>query len=131
METLTRLTWFNRLALAIVAVATGLLLTSGRPLTAVSVGLAIPILLVVIWRSQRGLGSDADRANAAQPYDERDRALGRFGFAIVGQVAILAQLAVALWALVYRPVAIPSEMTKLVALALVWAAANEWAARRA
>lgn len=127
---LTRLSWFNRIALSVLVVGTVLLLVRGHWITASIVAPAVPIMAWLALRSMKGAGSDYDRVNAAQPYDERDAAVITAGFSFLGQFVFIAQLALTLWALAVRPATVIEELARLLAIGIALGVGNWLAARR-
>lgn len=131
MQTLTSLTWFNRIGLVVLAVGIPYLVVQREWIGAAVWTIALVYLSIAVNRSVRGRAGDTERVDAAQPYDERDAAAIRSGFAVVGQVAFLAQVAIVIW-LMGQPVdeRILIESVKMVALAVVLGVANRAALKR-
>lgn len=127
-----RISTFNLLYLALF-VGGGLWCLVAGVWTMGVVLLAVAVLLgAVIARSRRGAGSDTERLNAVQPYDEREQAASTWAFAVVGQAALLGLTAVfiGLVATGAGPEMLPVALG-LLALAVVWGVANRVAVRRA
>ena len=132
MQTLTSLTWFNRIGLAILAVGIPYLVVQQEWIGAVAWTIALAYLAVSVRRSVTARADDRERVAAAQPYDERDAAAIRSAFSVVGQVAFLGQVAIVIW-FMGQPVdeRILIESAKVLVLAVVLGLANRAALQRA
>ena len=131
MQTLAATTWFNRIALLVLAAGVAYLFARDQTTPAVLWLLALLYLAFSVVRSVRGRAGDTERVDAAQPFDERDAAAVRSGFALVGQVAFIAQIAIVIWHM-GRPEepGLLVEAGKSVALAIVLGVGNRAALRR-
>lgn len=131
METLTATTWFNRIALLVLAAGVAYLFAQGQTTPAILWLVALLYAAFSVVRSVRGQGGDTERVDAAQPFDERDAAAVRSGFALVGQVAFIAQIAIVIWHM-GRPEepGLIVEAVKVVVLAVVLAVGNRAGLRR-
>jgi hypothetical protein len=131
MQTLTALTWFNKIGLAVLGVGVVYLALAGQSTAAILWSAGLLYLCVAVYRSVRGRAGDTERVDAAQPYDERDAAAIRSGFAAVGQVAFLGQVAIVIWHM-GRPdePGLLVESVKVVVLAVVLGVANRAALQR-
>lgn len=99
-------------------------------LGAVFLGLSL-FLGLAIARSRRGAGSDTERLNAVQPYDEREQAASTWAFAIVGQAALLGLTALFVGQIASRDGEADAVVVLgLLGLAVVWGVANRLAVRR-
>lgn len=129
---LPQVSWFNRVGLALLVVGITYLALRGQWVYTVLLALVLGYLAYSVLRARRGAADDSERVNAAQPFDERDASVSTHGFALVGQVAILAQFAYVIW-LMGRPGSdtLQIEGWKLFALALVMGVGNWLALRRA
>ena len=132
MQTLTSLTWFNKIGLAVLTVGIAYLVVRGEYVGAAAWGIALAYLAVSVRRSVTARADDRERVAAAQPYDERDAAAMRSAFSVVGQVAFLGQVAIVIWYM-GQPIdeRILVESAKVVALAVVLGLANRSALQRA
>jgi hypothetical protein len=102
----------------------------GLPREALLLGFALVLGVLGIYRGRRVLASDVDRVDALEYLDERDRAIARDGFAVVGALALVVSTVefVLMSALAPDWAWLPTAQTLL--LATVWAFANHAAARR-
>lgn len=128
---LAPLTWFNKVGFVLLATGVTYLAVAGQSTAAMLWGAGLVYLVVAAYRSMHGRAGDTERVDAAQPYDERDEAAVRSGFAVVGQVAFLGQIAVVIWHM-GRPdePGLFLEMAQVVILAVVLGVANRVALRR-
>lgn len=131
MQSFTKVTWFNRVGLLILAIGIPYLVMSGQPFAAGLWLIALAYLGFSVRRSITARADDQERVSAAQPYDERDSAAMTRAFALVGQFAFLAQVAIIIWHM-GRPdePGLLVEALKTVALAVVLGIGNRTALRR-
>lgn len=132
MQTLTSLTWFNKIGLTVVTVGIAYLVAQGEYVGAAIWVVALAYLGFAVRRSVTARADDRERVAAAQPYDERDAAAIRSAFSVVGQVAFLGQLAIVIWYM-GQPIdaRILIESAKVLVLAVVLGLANRAALQRA
>lgn len=105
-------------------------LVAGRwPLAAVlAAGLGLGVFSA--RRARRPAASDTERVARNEYQDERDRAIGRAGFAVVGVVAMVVSIVECMAALVFQAVPLWPAALQLVVLAVAKTAADQVAAQR-
>jgi hypothetical protein len=132
MQTLTATTWFNRITLLVLSAGIVYLFVLGQTTAAVLWLAGVLYAAFSVVRSVSGRARDTTRVDAAQPFDERDAAAVRSGFALVGQVAFIAQLAIVIWHM-GRPEepGLLVEAGKVVVLAVALGVGNRAALRQA
>lgn len=130
MQTITSLSWFNKIGLVVLAVGIPYLVIQGQWIGAAVWAVALVYLAIAAIRSVQGRAEDAERVSAAQPFDERDDSAIRSGFAAVGQVAFLGQIAIVIWLMGQPDGPLLLEAAKLVVLAAVLGIANRSALKR-
>ncbi|MGA8046818.1 MAG: hypothetical protein WCA30_11205 [Dermatophilaceae bacterium] len=131
MQTLTSLTWFNKIGLVVLTGGIAYLVVRGEYVGAAIWAVALAYLAFSVRRSVTARADDRERVAAAQPYDERDAAAIRSAFSVVGQVAFLGQVAIVIWYM-GQPIdeRILIESVKVVVLAVVLGLANRSALQR-
>lgn len=126
---LQRITWFNRAMLVVLAAGAVLALVKGLWIPAVVLAVAFAIMAALIVRAAGGGGSDQTRIDAAQPYDEREARVALSGFALAGQVAVVVQTGLVIYAMVTDQDCLQTEAMRLFLLGAVVAFGNARALR--
>lgn len=98
------------------------------PALVLAVGLVLGV--VSTRRARRPDASDATRIGANEYQDERDRAIGRDGFAVVGVVAIVLSVVACMVSLVFQVIPLWPAAGQLVVLAVAKMVADQVAAQR-
>jgi cadmium resistance protein CadD (predicted permease) len=93
-------------------------------------GLGLVLLAVGIYRARRVLATDVNRVDAIEYLDERDRAMARDGFAVVGVAALVLSLAEFVLMSIFVPDWAWILACQSTLLAVVWVIGNRVAARR-
>jgi hypothetical protein len=110
----------------------GLVTTLALGLWSQAGGLGVALVLgaIGIWRGRRPGATDVTRVDALEYADERDRAIARDGFAVVGVVALCLSVVQFVVVSVVLPEWTPFASGQLLLLAVVGVVANRVAASR-
>lgn len=127
------MSWWNAAFTVMIVVCLVLMLVLGRWFAAIVMAVLLVAFVASVLYARTARASDVTRLNAAEYADERDRAMGAFGLAVVGVTAMFTSMAMFILAILLLPPTHPMVFVvwgQLVLLAVVWLVANWIAVRR-
>lgn len=120
----------NALLLAVLVAGLVATLLLGLWPQAVVMALLLLVIGVSAWVGRRESASDVTRVDSLEYRDERDRAIARDGFAVVGVLALVITVVESVLVGVLAPEWVFPVLVRLVILCAAWAIGNRVAARR-